>query len=63
MRCCCSCWADGSSANRREVALSEAWMVVGGEFMRFVDDEEEEEGEEVSFALIERMNLYGCLLI
>ena len=37
-------------------------MVVGGEFMRFVDEDEEEE-EEVSFALIERMKLYGCLLI
>ena len=37
-------------------------MVVGGDFMRFVDDDEEEE-EEVSFALIERMKLYGCLLI
>ena len=37
-------------------------MVVGGEFMRFVDDEEEEE-EKVSFALIERMELHGCLLI
>ena len=32
------------------MAVSEAWMVVGGESMRFVDDED----EEVSFALIER---------
>ena len=28
------------STNRRAVAVSGAWMVVGGEFMRFVDDEE-----------------------
>ena len=35
-------------------------MVVGGEFIRFVDDDEE---EEVSFALIERLELYGRLLI
>ena len=33
-------------------------MVVGEEFMRFVNDEEEEE-EEVSFALIECMELHG----
>ena len=37
-------------------------MVVDEEFMRFVDDEEEED-EEVSFALIERVKLHGCLLI
>jgi hypothetical protein len=35
------------------MTVSGAWMVVGGEFMRFVDEDEEEE-EEVSFALIER---------
>jgi hypothetical protein len=30
------------------MTVSGAWMVVGGEFMRFLDEEE----EEVSFALI-----------
>ena len=37
-------------------------MVVGGEFMRFGDDDDDDD-EEVSFALIERLKLYGCLLI
>ena len=39
-------------------------MVVGREFMGFVDDDEEEEEEdEVSFTLIKRIVLHGCLLI
>ena len=44
------------------LTLSGAWMVVGEEFMRFVN-KNEEEGEEVSFVLIEWMKLYGCLVI
>ena len=59
IRCCRSCWADRSSTNFRAMAVARAWVVVGEEFMRFVDDDD----EEVSFALIERMKLYGCLVI
>ena len=56
---CRSCWAARSSTNRRAMTVSGALMVVGEESMRFVDDDE----EEVSFALIVRMEKYGCLLI
>ena len=56
---CRSCWAVRSSIICRATAVSGALIVVGEESMRFVDDDE----EEVSCALIESMEKYGCLLI
>ena len=38
IRCCRSCWADRSSTNCRAMAVARAWVVVGEEFMRFIDD-------------------------
>ena len=56
---CRSCWAVRSSISCRATSVSGALMVVGEESMRFVDDDE----EEVSFALIECVEICGCLLI